>query len=201
MSAAPPLVLASASSTRRRLLAESGVVVCVDPASIPETEMIAASRAKGASAGDCAGFLAEAKAAEVSARHPRAFVIGADQMLDCEGDWLEKPHDLGAARAQLARLRGRTHRLFSAVAVLRDGRRLWSALDRAALTMRPFSDAFLDDYLARTGDDALHSVGAYRLEGLGAQLFERIEGDFFTILGLPLLPLLGFLREEGALIR
>ncbi|HTS93480.1 MAG TPA: nucleoside triphosphate pyrophosphatase [Stellaceae bacterium] len=201
MSAAPPLVLASASSTRRRLLAESGVVVCVDPASIPETEMIAASRAKGASAGDCAVLLAEAKAAEVSARHPRAFVIGADQMLDCEGDWLEKPLDLGAARAQLARLRGRTHRLFSAVAVLRDGRRLWSALDRAALTMRPFSDAFLDDYLARTGDDALHSVGAYRLEGLGAQLFERIEGDFFTILGLPLLPLLGFLREEGALIR
>ena len=200
MSAAPPLVLASASSTRRRLLADSGVVVCVDPAGIPETEMIAASRAKGVSAGDCAGFLAEAKAAEVSARHPRAFVIGADQMLDCEGDWLEKPHDLSAARAQLVRLRGRTHLLFSAVAVLRDGRRLWSALDRAALTMRSFSDAFLDDYLARTGDDALHSVGAYRLEGLGAQLFERIEGDFFTILGLPLLPLLGFLREEGVLI-
>ena len=201
MSAGAPVVLASASATRLRLLSEAGVAAIVDPADIAETEIIASLRAEGALAGECAAALAEAKASRVSARHPGALVIGADQLLDCEGEWLEKPRDLEAARTQLKRLRGRPHALLSAVAVLRDGGRLWGALDRAELLMRPFSDAFLEDYLARAGSEVLHSVGAYRLEGLGAQLFEHVEGDFFTILGLPLLPLLGFLRERGVLLR
>lgn len=201
MSAKPPLVLASASATRLRLLAEAGVAAIAEPADIAESEIIASLRAEGALAGECAAALAEAKASRVSARHPGALVIGADQILDCEGEWLEKPRDLDAARAQLRRLRGKPHALLSAVAAVRDGGRLWHALDRAELLMRPFGDAFLDDYLARTGSEVLHSVGAYRLEGLGAQLFERVEGDFFTILGLPLLPLLGFLRQQGLLLR
>jgi len=196
-----PLVLASASVTRARLLAEAGVAVSVDPAILEESEIIASFRAEGALSGECAAALAEAKASRVSARHPGALVIGADQILDCEGQWLEKPQDVAAARAQLRRLRGKTHELVSAVAVLRDGGTLWRAVDRARLTMRPFSDAFLEDYLARLGEDVLRSVGAYRLEALGAQLFERVEGDFFTILGLPLLPLLGFLRDHRALLR
>ncbi|MGE5202155.1 MAG: Maf family protein [Acidobacteriota bacterium] len=201
MSARAPLVLASGSATRARLLAEAGIDVRVDPAVLEEFEVIASFRAEGALAGECAAALAEAKASRVSARHPGALVIGADQILDCEGEWLEKPQDIAAARAQLRRLRGRPHELVSAVAVLRDGGMLWHAVDRARLTMRPFSDGFLEDYLARAGEEVLHSVGAYRLEGLGAQLFERVEGDFFTILGLPLLPLLGFLRDHGALPR
>jgi septum formation protein len=196
-----PLVLASASVTRARLLAEAGVAVSVDPAILEESEIIASFRAEGALSGECAAALAEAKASRVSARHPGALVIGADQILDCEGQWLEKPQDVAAARAQLRRLRGKTHELVSAVAVLRDGGTLWRAVDRARLTMRPFSDAFLEDYLARLGEDVLRSVGAYRLEALGAQLFERVEGDFFTILGLPLLPLLSFLRDHRALLR
>jgi septum formation protein len=196
-----PLVLASASLTRARLLAEAGVAVSVDPAILEESEIIASFRAEGALSGECAAALAEAKASRVSARHPGALVIGADQILDCEGQWLEKPQDVAAARAQLRRLRGKTHELVSAVAVLRDGGTLWRAVDRARLTMRPFSDAFLEDYLARLGEDVLRSVGAYRLEALGAQLFERVEGDFFTILGLPLLPLLSFLRDHRALLR
>lgn len=196
-----PLVLASASVTRARLLAEAGVAVRVDPAVLEETEIIASFRAEGALAGECAAALAEAKASRISARHPGALVIGADQILDCEGEWLEKPQDIAAARAQLRRLRGKAHELVSAVAVLRDGGMLWHAIDRARLTMRPFSDAFLEDYLARACEEVLRSVGAYRLEGLGAQLFDRVEGDFFTILGLPLLPLLGFLRDRGALLR
>ena len=135
----------------------------------------------------------------VSARHTGALVVGADQILDSGGYWFEKPADAEAARAQLKALRGKRHTLVSAAAVVRNGSVVWRATDRAHLTMRDFSDEFLDAYIVTAGAELLQSVGAYRLEGLGAQLFERVEGDFFTILGLPLLPLLGFLRGHGAL--
>lgn len=191
------LILASASPARRTVLENAGLAFAVEPAEVDEAEVKSAMRAQGAAAADVAAALAERKARAVARAHPDALVIGADQMLTCEGRWYDKPADLAAARRQLARLRGRTHELVSAVVAVSEGERAWRHIDRARLTMRPFSDAFLDDYLARMGDEALSSVGAYRLEGLGAQLFTRIEGDFFSILGLPLLPLLAFLRERG----
>ncbi len=145
--------------------------------------------------------LAELKARSAGGRAPAgSLVLGADQILELDGVWLEKPADRAAARAQLASLRGRTHRLVSAVVAVKDGARIWHAVDRAELTVRPFSDAFLDAYLDRCGESVLGSVGAYRIEGEGAQLMARIRGDHFTILGLPLLPLLAFLREQGVLL-
>lgn len=201
MSLAPreTIYLASASATRVHLLEAAGVSVVAEPAAVDEEEIKSAFHADKASAADCAAALAEAKATRVSTRHPAALVIGADQMLDCNGVWFDKPADLAHARAHLLALRGRRHSLITAVAVLRGGAVLWHTVERAELTMRGFSDAFLQHYLAAAGADVLHSVGAYRLEGLGAQLFERVDGDFFTILGLPLLPLLDFLRGHGAL--
>jgi septum formation protein len=195
-----PLVLASRSATRARLLADAGLPVVVDPASLDEEEIRSAFRSEGRDAGACAQALAEHKARRVSARHTGALVVGADQMLDCDGVWFEKPDDLDAARAQLRALRGKRHTLTSAVCVVRNGAVIWHAADCAQLAMRAFSDEFLEAYISAAGAEVLDSVGAYRLEGLGAQLFERVEGDFFTILGLPLLPLLGFLRGHGALI-
>ncbi|KAA0682866.1 nucleoside triphosphate pyrophosphatase [Roseomonas genomospecies 6] len=195
----PAVVLASGSRTRAEMLERAGVRVTLAPAAVDEEEIKLAARAEGAPVEDVAEALAELKAQRVTRKHPGALVIGADQMLECEGRWFDKPADRAAARAQLQELRGRTHRLVSCAVVIRDGERLWHHVDRARLTMRPFSDAFLDSYLAASGDDVLQSVGAYHLEGLGAQLFHRVEGDFFTILGLPLLPLLGFLRVHGVI--
>ncbi|HET7595036.1 MAG TPA: Maf family protein, partial [Stellaceae bacterium] len=123
-----------------------------------------------------------------------------DQMLDCAGTWFDKPHDRADARAQLVALRGKRHELVSAVTVVRNGAVIWHLVDRPRLAMRAFSDDFLDTYLAALGDEALASVGVYQLEGLGAQLFERVEGDYFSILGLPLLPLLDFLRGHGVVM-
>lgn len=199
LAARETLVLASGSATRARLLAEAGVPVTVDPAALDETEIAASFRRERRDAAACAEALAEAKAVTISARHGDALVIGADQMLECDGAWFEKPDNLAEARAQLVALRGKRHRLISAVCVAQNGAPIWQTIDRAELTMRAFSDAFLDAYLAAAGADVLGSVGAYRLEGLGAQLFVRVDGDYFTILGLPLLPLLDFLRGRGAL--
>lgn len=193
----PSLFLASASPTRRRLLAQAGLEFSAEAAPIDEEEAKLALESEGADGPALAEALAELKAVAVARRHPGAFVIGADQILDCEGRRYDKPRDPAAARAQLMALRGRTHELISAVVVVRDGQRLWHHIDRAKLTMRPFSPAFLDAYLARSLPGILGSVGAYQLEALGAQLFSRIEGDYFTILGLPLLPLLDFLRPHG----
>lgn len=148
---------------------------------------------------DCAGLLAEAKARAVAARHRGALVLGADQMLECGGAWFDKPANLEEARAQLEALNGTRHELVTAAAIVRDDAVLWRALERAHLTMRRFSDDFLDRYLAAMGRRVLATVGGYELEGLGAQLMARIEGDYFAILGLPLLPLLDFLRGAGAL--
>jgi septum formation protein len=193
------VILASGSQTRLRLLEQAGIPVEAEAAPIDERELRAAFQAQAMAVEACAEGLAELKAMRVAARRPGAFVIGADQMLDCNGVWFEKPADLDHARAHLQALRGKTHRLVTAVVVVQDGQCLWHIVDTAHLTMRPFSDAFLDDYLRRFGTAALSSVGAYHLEGLGAQLFERVDGDFFSVLGLPLLPLLGFLRGHGVI--
>ncbi|CAO3355929.1 Maf family protein [Azospirillum palustre] len=197
MSAAPKLVLASGSRTRAAMLEQAGVPAILDKPLVDEDEVKAAGRAENVPADAVAEALAELKAQRITRRHPGALVVGADQMLECEGRWFDKPADRAAARAQLLDLRGKTHRLVSCAVVVRDGERMWHKTDSARLTMRNFSEAFLDDYLTSVGDEVLHSVGAYQLEGLGAQLFQRVEGDFFTILGLPLLPLLGFLRVHG----
>ncbi len=193
------VVLASASRARAAMLERAGVHVALDPAAVDEEEVKAAARAEGASAEDVAEMLAEMKAKRVTRRHGGALVIGADQMLECEGVWFDKPGTREAARRQLMDLRGRTHRLVSAAVVVLDGERLWHSVADARLTVRRFSDAFLDRYLDEAGDGVLHSVGAYHIEGLGAQLFSRVEGDLFTILGMPLLPLLGFLRAHGVI--
>ena len=194
------IVLASGSVTRRDMLARAGVAFTVDVAAVDEDAVKQAMRAETANPARAAETLAELKATRVSARHPGIIVIGADQMLDCDGMWFDKPVDRAAARAQLAALRGKTHRLTSAVVAMRDGQRLWHHTESAKLSMRRFSDAFLDDYLDRAGEAVIQSVGAYQLEGLGAQLFMLVEGDHFTILGLPLLALLDFLRENGELL-
>lgn len=194
---AAELVLASASASRAAVLRQAGLAIRQIPAGVDEEEVKHSLRAEGADAAHVATALADLKAQQVSRRHPDAFVIGADQMLECNGVWFDKPPDMDHARAHLASLRGRTHELITAAVVVRAGARLWQHVDRAALTMRPFSDAFIDGYLQAVGTEVCGTVGAYRLEGLGSQLFSRVEGDFFTILGLPLLPLLDFLRGHG----
>ena len=193
------IVLASGSPARRTLLANAGIAFTVEPAALDERAVEAPLIARGATPAQTAAALAEAKAAEVSRRLPDALVVGADQTLDCDGHRGTKSESLAAARGQLARLAGRSHRLHSAVAVAKGGVVSWRHLGSATLTMRPLTPAEIDSYLARVGERALKSVGVYQLEGEGIRLFERIEGDYFTILGLPLLPLLAYLRGEGAI--
>lgn len=195
----PRLVLASASPSRAAVLRQAGIRAASEPARVDETEIKAALRADGAGATEIAQALAELKAQKVSRRHPGAFVIGADQMLDCEGVWLDKPSDHAQAEEHLRFLSGKAHRLISAVCVVHDGTRLWHHVATASLTMRPLSEEFIAAYLDAVGPAAFTSVGAYQVEGLGAQLFARIEGDHFTILGLPLLALMDFLRNHGVL--
>ena len=193
------LVLASASSVRARLLQSAGVAFEISPAHIDEDAIKRSLLAEGAKPRDVAGALAERKALRVSFSRPEALVLGADQVMDFHGELLGKSQNMGEARAQFVRLRGRPHRLISAVVMARDGAVLWQHVDEARLWMRDFSDAFLDDYLAREGEATLTSVGGYRLEDRGVQLFERIEGDYFSILGLPLVPLLTALRDQGVI--
>ena len=190
------LVLASASRARLTLLTNAGLDVIADPASIDEAAVKAELRAQGAVVETVAVELAIRKAQAVAARHPQSLVIGCDQMLEAAGQWLDKPTDRAAAARQLAALAGRPHRLISAAVVMEGDREVWRTAEPATLHMRPLSPAFIDRYLDRMGDAALTSVGAYQLEGLGAQLFTRIDGDYFTILGLPLLSLLAFLRQR-----
>ncbi len=196
---ASPIVLASGSAARAALLHSAGVPAIIDAAAIDETEVRASLHAAHASAAAMAETLAELKAQRVSRRHDGALVIGADQVLECDGVVFGKPADIDSARDQLLALRGRRHQLLSAVVLVRDGHRLWHHVDRASLTMRDFSESFLDRYLQATGPAALSTVGGYQLEGAGSQLFAEIDGDYFTILGLPLLPLLQVLREHGLL--
>ena len=194
------LILASASPVRARLISAAGIDIRVEPAAIDEEWIKQHFREASRPAADCALALAEAKASSIAARSSRASVIGADQILVCRDTWFDKPEDLGSARRQLQELRGRTHELVTAVCVMQQETRLWHTVSRPRLRMRSFSDAFLDEYLVGEGTALLGSVGAYRLEGRGAQLFDRIEGDYFAILGLPLLELLGFLRDRRMLL-
>ncbi len=191
------LVLASASAIRRTLLKNAGLDFLVDPAHVDEAAIKADLRAQSAAVETAAVELAASKAAAVAERHPTALVLGADQILECGGTWFDKPADRAAAGAQLALLSGRPHRLISAAVIVEDGREVWRYADTVTLHVRPLSSGFIDSYLSTMGATALQSVGAYQLEGLGAQLFERVEGDYFTVLGLPLLPLLAFLRRRG----
>ncbi len=190
------LILASGSAARRRMLEAVGLAFIVEAPRVDEEAAKASLRAGGLKPRDQADALAELKALSVS-RKSEGFVIGADQMLAIEGDVLDKPKDAEEARTHLERLRGKTHELVTAAVVAREGSIIWRHVDTPKLRMRAFSDVFLTDYLERAGTNVLHSVGAYQLEGLGAQLFERVEGDYFSVLGLPLLPLLAFLREHG----
>jgi septum formation protein len=194
------IILASTSRARREMLAGAGVPYTVEAADVDEAAIRAELLSKGkVAATHVAKVLARAKAETVSARYHGALVIGADQVLALGEEILSKAADADAARAALLKLRGKTHELHSAVAFAVDGKEAWSHVATARLTMRPFSEAFLDDYLIRAGDRVTQSVGAYELEGLGIQLFEHIEGDYFTILGLPLLPVLAELRAREVL--
>jgi len=192
------LILASTSPTRLAMVAAAGLETKAVAPPVDEDVIKRRLRAERASPERVAAALAEAKALAVSDQHPHGLVIGADQMLVCDGVCFDKPADRVAARDQLQSLRGRTHQLISAVAVASGGQSQWRTVATATMTMRPLTDGFLDRYLDRIGPAAFSSVGAYQLEGLGAQLFDRIEGDHFTILGLPLLPLLAYLRSQGA---
>jgi nucleoside triphosphate pyrophosphatase len=197
---AEPVILASASTARAELLRSAGVDFIVEPAAVDESLLKGEARRRGDSAIDCASALAAAKACVVSRRHPEALVIGADQILAVGTEWFDKPADLADACAQLRALRGRTHRLETAAVVARDEVLLWRSTSASEMRMRRFSDAFIEAYVAAEGEALLGSVGAYRLEGRGVQLFSRIAGDHFAVLGLPLMELLGFLREHGAML-
>lgn len=198
VSGGPRLVLASGSATRRALMMAAGVVFDVVHPAVDEDVIKAAMRAEGESAEVAALALADAKAASVA--DDAAVVVGADQILVCEGEWFDKPADLAAARAQLMQLRGLRHELVTAVTCWRGGERVWWEVARPVLRMRAFSAGFLDAYLAAEGDAVLGSVGAYRLEGLGVQLFDAVEGEQAAVLGLPILGLLGFLRGVGVIV-
>lgn len=191
------LILASASTSRAALLRAAGIDFEIEPAAIDEPRIKRLARVTGDTAISCALALSVEKARASSANYPDALVIGADQILVAGDEWFDKPAGLVEAQTQLRALRGRTHNLATAACVLRNGETLWQATSEPELKMRRFTDAFLDEYLAAEGESLLGSVGAYRLEGRGVQLFSQIAGDHFAILGLPLLELLGFLRQHG----
>ena len=182
-----------------RLLEAAGIAFATVASSVNERATEAPLMMRGASPAEVAAALADAKAMDVSTRERDALVIGADQTLDCDGVRWTKPANVTEARAQLARLADRTHRLHSSVAVARDSAVIWRHAASASLAMRALTASEIDAYLAEVGEAALASVGAYQIEGPGIRLFERIEGDYFAILGLPLLPLLLYLRGEGAI--
>jgi septum formation protein len=195
------IILASASQSRRKLLEAAGIAFRTVPADVDEATMKRHHVPLSTGFDHLATQLATEKALVVAARNPGALVIGADQVLVCEGAVFDKPENLAAARQQLLRLRGRTHELETAVACARDEDVLWSHVEAPRLTMRAFSPDHLEAYVAAEGNALMESVGGYKLEGPGIQLFERVTGDYFAILGLPLLPLLAFLRDHGAITK
>lgn len=191
------LILASKSAARRSMLADAGVAFSVQVADVDEDAVKAIH--DPADAAGLAIELARVKALAVSRHDADAWVLGADQTLGFAGGLVSKAASLDDARARLAAMRGRTHQLHSGAALARNGQIVWAGVDTATMRVRDFSDAFLDAYLAAEGEDLLHCVGAYRLEGMGSQLFEAVEGDYFTVLGLPLWPVLAELRRAGVL--
>ena len=196
----PELILASGSSARRALLVAAGLNFTVKPADIDEGKVKREARGAGVDAASTALRLAELKAQAVAHDNQQSLVIGADQLLVCEGAWFDKPADVASAAEQLRRLRGRAHELITAVACYQGDERLWHHVVAPRLEMRHFSDGFLDSYLEREKGAVTTSVGGYRLEALGVHLFETIDGEHSAILGLPILPLLRFLRKRGVLI-
>jgi septum formation protein len=193
-----PLILASRSKVRQRLLAAAGIPVDVSPADLDERELEALSPSQQSAA--VATFLASEKALSVELSNPGRLVLGADQLLALDGKRFSKPGDRASARAQLLALSGRTHTLYSAIVFVQNASVLFEHVSTARMTMRSFSDQFLEHYLDVVGEAATESVGAYQLEGIGIQLFERVEGEYFTVLGLPLMEVLGFLRQQGYLL-
>lgn len=191
------LILASASQSRADLLRGAGLEITTKASDLDEDVI----KARGLSVVETALKLSTAKAFAVATEFPHSLVIGADQMMECDGQRFDKPKTLDQARDQLSFLRGKTHRLISAVAIVRGQECLWSHHQSAELDMREFSDEFLDRYIKEMGDDLFTTVGGYRLESQGVQLFSRIEGDYFTILGLPLLAVLDFLRTQDIIQR
>lgn len=194
-----PVLLASASEIRAQLLRNAGLEVTVQPARIDEEAIRVSLEAEGANPRDVADALAEAKAAKLSGKTPGALVLGADQVLELNGRIFSKPETPEEARSQLRALSGQTHRLLSALVVVRDGNPLWRHVGQVRLTMHELSDAFIDDYLARNWDSIRWAVGCYKLEEEGVRLFTRIEGDYFSVLGLPLIEFLNWLRARGEL--
>jgi septum formation protein len=197
-SARTPVTLASRSAARQAILRNAGVAFEAVVAGVDEDAAKAGLLAEGGSPREIADALAELKAVKVSTRRP-GLVIGSDQTLDLDGALFDKVDSVEAARAQLLRLRGKVHKLHSAVVVARDGRPIWRVIESPKLSVRNFSDAWLDGYLERNAPDILSSVGCYFLEGEGVQMFDRIDGDYFSILGLPIIGLFDFLRVHGAL--
>lgn len=196
---AAPLVLASASQARAAILTNAGVDVEIAPARVDEDAVKAALRAEGAPPRDQADTLAELKALRISSRMRGRLVLGADQVLSFEGEVFDKPTDIAEARAQLERLSGQQHDLLSAAVIALDGQPVWRHVGRVRLAMRRLSPGFIDRYLQAMGPRVLQTVGGYMLEAEGTQLFARVDGDYFTVLGLPLLPVLAHLRDRGVL--
>ena len=193
------LVLASGSKSRAALLTSAGLCFIADPANLDEAGLMAGLQARGSEAADIAAELARQKALAVSRHHPGCIVLGGDSVIFFGDELLSKCSSLEEARTLLQRLSGQTHLLVSAAALARDGALLWTHASPCRMTMRNLSPQFLEDYLVQEGEAILSCVGCYHFEGRGAQLFDKVEGDYFSVLGLPLLPVLAQLRKEGAL--
>jgi len=192
-----PFVLASGSEIRADLLRNAGLKIAVQPPRVDEDAVKQALLAEGAPPRDVADALAELKARKISEKHPQALVLGCDQVLEFDGQLISKPESLDQALAQLKAMRGKRHKLLSAAVICRDGQPEWRHVGQVRLVMRDSSDAYLEDYVARNWDSIRHAVGAYKLEEEGVRLFTQIDGDYFTVLGMPLLELLNYLTLRG----